>query len=290
MHLTEILSLERQLTLYDLETTGKETDSARIVEFSMYVYRPGILLPERYWTLVEPGIEIPPEVAGKHGITNELLTYACAKCKAPAESHPHDGCQEWKPVPRWADLAPRVYAGFSESDFAGFNIFYDLKVTQAEMLRCGLSFDYSKAYVLDAKRIWQILEPRTLSDAVEYFAGRKHEGAHGALADVAGTEEVLIGQFTNHAQSDKLPRTMKELHELCFPRDPSWIDSEGKFVWINGKACFNFGKLQGRPVTSDIGYLQWMLRGGFSVEVKSLINQWMTGNWPVQTAQGDLPL
>jgi DNA polymerase-3 subunit epsilon len=287
MSLTEILQLERQLTLFDLETTGTDPQTARIVQFGMFVYYPGEPEPVRYHTLVEPDVDIPVEASNAHGITRAILEHGCAKCRAPKEVHPIDECTEWKPIPRWADLAPRIHKGFSESDFAGYNIRYDLQVIAAEMERCGLQFDYSTAYIVDALRLWHILEPRTLSDAVQHFTKQAHVGAHGAIEDVVGTELVLIQQFTSHARSEILPRTLKELHTLCFPRNPEWIDSEGKFMWIAGKACFNFGKHKGRPVHAETGYLRWMLNGGFSVEVKTLINEWLAGNWP---KQGELPL
>ncbi len=68
-----------------------------------------------------------------------------------------------------------------------------------------------------------------------------------------------------------LPKTVKELHEFCWPYDPDAYDAEGKLRYKNGEIAINFGKNKGRTLKElaldDEGYLRWILNGSFSEEV-----------------------
>ncbi len=276
--LNEILQLKRPLVIFDLETTDKDPLKARIVEMGMRIHWPLAKSVSSHKTLINPGIPIPQNAIDAHGITDAMFEdgAACNVCRAPRDSHTAE--HEFKPIPTFKQIAPELHRGLASCDFAGYNVRYDLRVITEEFLRCGIAFDYSQAGIIDVLRIWQILEPRTLSDAVEYFLKRKHRGAHGAMEDVEETEAVLISQFTEHPRRVILPRTVAEIHEKCFPNQ---IDSEGKFVFIDGVACFNFGKLRGQPMSADVNYLQWMRdKGNFSSEVKRIVSAAIGGKFP----------
>lgn len=280
--LHELLQLTRPLILFDLETTGKDPLTARICSMGMRIHRPAGTV-ESWHSLIDPETPMPKDASDAHGITDDVfVNRCCAKCRAPEGVHPHGGCDRFWPIPRFADIAAKVYSGFQDADFGGYHIHYDLKVTCAEFARCGLEFDYSKAAIIDGLRVWQILEPRTLSDAYEYFLNRKLSGAHDAMVDISATEEVLIEQLKNHPLSSKLPRTVRELHDLCWPREPGQIDSEGKFKFIKGVPCFAFGKWKDHPMQNHRDYLQWMLSGGFSPEVKRICDAALAGTYPVE--------
>lgn len=280
--LTELLNLERPLIIFDLETTGKDPATARICSLGMRIHKPEAS-PENYKSLVNPGVMMPRDAEEAHGISDAILLDGCAKCWNVADVHPHVGCPEWKPIPKFPDLAERLFTGFANADFSGYNVRYDLRVMTEEFARCGFTFDYSQAAIIDPLRLWQLLEPRTLSDAVEYFAKRKLVGAHDALTDVLGTEEALIGQLTDHPRSSMLPRDVRKLHELSWPRIPGQIDSEGKFKFVNGVVCFNFGKWNNEPVKQHLDYVRWMYGGNFSPEVKRLCDSMLSGRYPEET-------
>lgn len=279
--LSELLQLTRPLVLFDLETTGKDPATARACSLAMRVHRPNSTEVVSYQTLVNPTISIPKEAVDVHGISDEIIQRGCARCWQFADVHPNgEDCLAWKPVPRFKDLANRLYTGFKDADFGGYNVRYDLRVAQEEFNRCGLPFDYSTSSLIDALRIWQILEPRSLEDAVEHFLGRKMSGAHNAAVDIESTETVLIAQLTRHLKSSILPRNMKELGELIFPRDPTWIDSEGKFRFIGDVPCFNFGKWSGKPMRDHKDYIAWMFGGNFTAEVKKICDEALAGRFP----------
>ena len=66
------IKLERPIVFFDLETTGIQIATDRIVEISVLkVYPNG---NKETWTrLVNPEIEIPKEASDIHGITNEQV-------------------------------------------------------------------------------------------------------------------------------------------------------------------------------------------------------------------------
>jgi DNA polymerase-3 subunit epsilon len=66
------LQLTKPLVFFDLETTGINIASDRIVEISMIKIHPNGK-EERYTQRVNPIIEIPREASLIHGITNEMV-------------------------------------------------------------------------------------------------------------------------------------------------------------------------------------------------------------------------
>lgn len=59
------------LGVFDLETTGIDVATSRIVSANVSVIGPtGELLERRDW-LADPGVEIPPQASAVHGITTE---------------------------------------------------------------------------------------------------------------------------------------------------------------------------------------------------------------------------
>ena len=278
----QLLNLTRPLIIPDLETTSVDKTRARTCSLAMRVWKPNGQV-DVYKTLINPGVPIPKEASDVHGITVDTLT-GCAKCWAPAASHPHSECDKFWPVPFFSDIAPRLHAGFSNADFAGYNVRFDLEVLQREFELCKLVFDYSQSAIIDSFRLWQIMEPRTLTDAAQHFADYTLDNAHNAMADVEATEHVLIGQLTKHTKAHVLPKTVSELGALCFPRDSNWIDVEGKFAFINGVPCLNFGKHKGRPMRECKDYLRWMFGAQFSPEVKRICDDALAGKYPTQAS------
>lgn len=273
------LNLTRPLILFDLETTTPEPATARIVQLAMKVYNPDRTV-KQYQSLVNPGIAIPPSSSEIHKITDDIIRTGCAACWKPEAEHPSEVCATFRPVPTFRAMAQNLFKGFSAADFAGYNVRFDLRVIANEFSRASIQFDYSNALVLDGFRLWQILEPRSLSDAIEYWAKKTLDNAHNAMDDILATEDVIIAQLVR--AGERLPATFKEIHELCYPKDSTWIDSEGKFAWVDGRPCLNFGKHKGKSMQECRSYLQWMIGADFSVEVKRIAEQAVNGVYPTR--------
>ena len=248
------ISLDRPVVVFDLETTGPNSRSDRIIEIAGVKVHPGGNR-ETWVRRVDPGVPIPAASTAIHGIGNADVAG----------------------LPRFSDVA-REFAGFLEGcDLAGYNITgFDLPVLRLEFLRAGVPFELSGRRLLDAQRIFFTREPRHLSAAARFYCQSDHEGAHGALADAEMTLRVLAGQFEKYPD---LPRSVEDLHELfCAGLDRD-IDPEGRFRLVNGEPTVNFGKNRGRTLKDmsreEPGFLRWILKGDFSAPVKEIARHFL---------------
>lgn len=279
-----VFNLERPLVVFDLETTGLKVDQAHIVEMAFRIFtNEG---NTKHWrSYINPGMPIPPETTATHHITDEMIL-KCRLCGLHESSHPvmdseaggaGNGCPEFKRIPKFVEIAAGIAKGFTGCDFAGKNIRYDLQVLDNEMKRNRVEWTYAGAMVIDADRLEQLGEPRSLSHLYEKHTGKKLQDAHSALADVDATVEVIVAQLKKYGI---LPRGLQLLHELQWP---GWIDSEGKFRWKDGVATIGFGKHRDAPMRSvPPGYWRWITQNDFSVEVKLIASNAANGVFPTK--------
>jgi len=66
------MKLTKPIIYFDIESTGVETETARIVELACIKYNPDGTQEEKT-ILVNPGIPIPKEASDVHGITDEMV-------------------------------------------------------------------------------------------------------------------------------------------------------------------------------------------------------------------------
>ncbi len=244
------LSLERPLAVIDLETTGTDPKTDRIVEISVLkIYPDG--RREHKTRRLNPGMPIPPEAAAIHGITDA------------------DVAGE----PRFRDVAAGLLAFLDGADLCGYNLKrFDLRLLYAEFARAGLALNLERRAIIDPFEIFQAFERRDLTAALRFYCGRDHDGAHGAAADVLATVEVLDAMVAHY---EELPRSVAGLHQHF--KDPNSVDSSGSFVRVGGELRFNFGKYRGQPLETVAAtkpdYLEWMLAQDFFDDTKSLVRE-----------------
>lgn len=169
------------LACFDLETTHKDPNQARIVS-ACVSFIDGSEVDSRTW-LADPGVEIPEEAAGIHGITTEY---------ARANGRPH----EW--VARQVGNA--LYEAWRGGRIvAVFNGAYDFTVMSRILpaFRVGPSVD---GYVLDRKFDPYRKGSRKLVDTCARY-GVKIGEAHTADADALAAARLAW----------KLPRVFPEL-------------------------------------------------------------------------------
>ena len=244
------LKLEKPLVFIDLETTGVNTTNDRIVEVTVLKIHPNGSREEKS-ERVNPGVPIPPGATRVHGITDEDVA----------------------DKPGFDQYARSIYEFFDGCDIGGYNaIRFDIPLLMAEFKRVGLDFDLTGRNVVDPMVIFHQREPRDLAAAYEKYCGKLLEGAHSATADVRAAAEIFEAQVRLYPE---LPEAMAELHEVCHPREPDWIDDEGKLIQSEHGPLLGFGKYIGRSLqdlaAEDPGYLQWILSQDFSAEVKDVI-------------------
>jgi DNA polymerase-3 subunit epsilon len=281
-----VIKLDRRLTVFDFETTGVDTSRDRAVSLAMRVHEPDGRVIE-WQTLINPGRSIPAGASKVHGITDEIIAAGCARCWRDVQSHPAEDCEKFLQVPFFNHLADHLLKGLSNSDYAGYNVRFDLEIMQAEMRRCNKEFDPSKNRVVDGLKMWQEASPRTLTHAYKRWCNKTLDGAHNALNDVRATEEVIIAQLQHEVNGKRLfPDSVQAIYDLTHKRDTNSIDSEGKFVFKDGVPIINFGKkAKGQPMNSPDGmdFIRWMSRQTFSVEITKIVAAALIGDFPKQT-------
>jgi DNA polymerase III subunit epsilon len=253
------LCAERRLAVFDLETTGADRLSDRIVEVAAVRFGPGGEVAT-FDRRVNPGVRIPRESTRVHGISDADV----AQC------------------PPFAGLAPELAAFLDACDLAGYNIRqFDVPVLLREFEIAKVPFPMEGRRIVDMQTIYFRREPRDLGAAVRFFARREHVAAHAALADAVASAEVLAGQLRRYAD---LPRDVAALHELSRPPEGRFVDPDKRFLWRDGEVVFAFGQHRGTRLEEvaekNPSYLDWILEGSFPDEAKRIARDAQRGVFP----------
>lgn len=210
------LRLERPIAFIDVETTGLNPYSDRIVEMSVLRVSPEGR--EEYKShRINPGVPIPAQAVAIHGITN-----------AEVANQP-DFRQYAKGIPDFLD----------DRDIAGFNVIkFDLPFIEAEFARANVEFSRQGRYLIDSQAIYHQREPRNLQAAYRKYCGKEMVNAHSAEGDAKASAEILDGQLETHPD---LPRSVSGLCALCYQVNGDPVDAEGKFVWEDDEVVCDIG-------------------------------------------------
>jgi DNA polymerase-3 subunit epsilon len=170
-----MLLSETRLVVFDIESTGVDTASDRVVEFGAAIRDPGVSEYTRRRVRVNPGIPIPKGASDVHGIVDATV----ADC------------------PQFPELWPRVKAYFEGEGtvVAGYNILaYDQVLVTAECERHGLDAGWPWP-TLDAMVFvnWKMRgQPRKLTEVCARFGIHPSRGqAHSAAVDCQMTGELI---------------------------------------------------------------------------------------------------
>ena len=264
------LNLKRPLAFFDLETTGVNIASDRIVEISILKAMPDGT--EEIKTLrINPGIPIPLESSLVHGIYAEDI----------------------KDAPFFKDVAEELARFLDDSDLAGYNSNkFDIPVLMEEFLRAGVNFDLENRRFVDVQNIFHQMEQRTLRAAYQFYCGKSIVNAHSAEADIKATYEVLLSQlakYENVEWEDKkgnksipVKNDVDALHAFTNLSRP--VDFAGRIVFNEeGVEVINFGKHKGKCVEEvfhmEPSYYSWMQKGDFPLYTKRCLEKiWVRWN------------
>ena len=241
------LKLTRPIVFFDLETTGTNINSDRIVEISVVKLMPNGEIKSKT-RRINPEMPIPAEATAIHHITDE------------------DVANE----PTFRQVANSLAQIMAGCDIAGFNSNrFDIPLLEQEFVRAKVDFDFSKARFIDVQTIYHKKEPRTLVAAYRYYCGKDLTEAHSALADTTATMEVLLAQLEKY---DDLPCEVGALSE--FASNNRNVDLMGRLIFDDkGREVINFGKYKGRlaedVLSSDPGYYSWIMGGDFAQNTKN---------------------
>lgn len=235
---------------FDLETTGTNPSTDRIVEISLIKVMPDGREMEHSHR-INPGIPIPASSTAIHHITDA------------------DVANE----PKFSDIAEKLNKWLEGCDMAGYNSNkFDVPLLMEEFKRAGIPFDTSGRRFVDVQNIFYAMEPRTLVAAYRFYCGKDLEGAHSATCDTHATYEVLMSQLDRY---EDLQNDVEKLSKIGQKRT---LDLAGRIAEDeNGNPVFNFGKYKGQKVEDvfkrDIGYYSWMMQGEFPQNTKDVITR-----------------
>ena len=248
-----MLQLKKPLAFIDLETTGTNLGTDRIVEIAIVkVLIDGTKSVKR--KLINPGIPIPKASSDIHGITDEMV----------------------KDAPTFKQVANELKQILDGCDIAGYNSNrFDIPLLMEEFLRSEVEFDMKGRKLLDVQKIFHLMEQRTLGAAYKFYCNKNLDGAHSAEADAMATHEILYAQLERYSVlGNTVDSILKAIGEEVI------VDFARRFVMENGVEIFNFGKHKGRPVAevlkAEPQYYDWMMKGDFPQHTKQKLTEIFT--------------
>ncbi|MDP4798233.1 MAG: 3'-5' exonuclease [Crocinitomicaceae bacterium] len=249
------LSLQRPLAIFDLETTGTNITSDRIVEIAIIKVQPNGT-EENYCKRVNPEMPIPALVSEIHGIYDLDI----------------------QDSPTFKELANEIVDFIGDADLAGYNSNkFDIPVLAEELMRAESDFDISKRKFVDVQNIFHKMEQRTLSAAYLFYCNKKIENAHNALYDAKATWDVLKAQIERYPD---VQNDVDYLSEFSKAGNYNLLDFAGRLaIDDTGEAIYNFGKHKGKTIKQvaqiEPGYYGWMLDADFPLYTKQCLRREM---------------
>ena len=230
------LQLTRPICFIDLETTGINVSTDKIVEIAIVKILPdGTKQVKR--KLVNPEMAIPKAASEIHGISDEMVK------EAPTFN----------------------LSGYNSNRF-------DIPMLNEEFLRAGISVDIESRKLLDVQKVYHMMEQRTLSAAYKFYCNKNLEDAHSAEADATATWEVLEAQLEKYPQIgatvESVVKFTGEDQIVDFAR--RFIFENGVEIFNFGK---HKGKPVTQVLKEEPQYYDWMMKGDFALHTKQKLTE-----------------
>lgn len=243
------IELHKPIVFFDLETTGVNVATDRIVEISIIKVFPNGT-EERKTYRINPEMPIPPQSTAVHGISDADV----ADC------------------PKFKQIAKELVDIFIDADIAGYNSNkFDVPLLAEEFIRAEVNFDLKKRNFVDVMSIFMKKEPRNLSAAYKFYCNADLENAHSANADTEATYEVFKAQLERYSD---IGNSIQEISK--FSTYNSNADFMGRFIYdADNNVVVNFGKYKGQLLSDvfkkDSAYYDWMMKGDFALYTKKVL-------------------
>jgi len=254
--------MPRPLIILDLEATGLDVNTARIVEFAAVKvdWETFDTIDEKDF-LINPGKAIPKESSDIHGIK-----YA-----------------DVKDEPKFKDVAADLVKWMDGCDLAGYNIIrFDVPLLLCEFERAGVKFSLEDRAFIDGYEIFVHFQPHTLAGAYRFYCNGDIKDAHKAMGDVLTTTDVLMAQLEKYKAFTKDEVSLDAAGVQAVVRNKDAIDLQGKLVWKDGLVAISFGKHMGQQLnTVPKSYIKWMLKNKVVADPKGafLLEQALEGKF-----------
>jgi DNA polymerase-3 subunit epsilon len=188
------------LAVFDLETTGIDVETSRIVTATVAVLDAAGSVVERTDWLLDPGIEIPAAATNVHGITTE-------------HAMKHGG----SPSDGVAEIVSTIRGLLARGlPLVAYNAPYDLTLLNRESMRHGIPPLVAPAPVIDPlvidKGVDRYRKGKRTLEVTSAFYGVSLDDAHDSGADAIAAGRVA--QAIARAHGASLPTAVDELHAL----------------------------------------------------------------------------
>lgn len=258
------LFLRNPLVVLDLETTGINIATDRIVEIALLKVNPNGTEEEKVYR-INPEMPIPLESSLIHGIYDDDV----------------------KNESTFKQLAKTLAKFLEGCDLCGFNSNrFDIPLLAEEFIRADVDIDLKRHKFIDVQAIFHKMEKRTLAAAYKFYCQKDLTDAHSALADTRATYEVLKAQIEVYdgvqyedVKGNKSTPIVNDMEKLSeFSSYDQNVDFAGRIVYDEkGVEVFNFGKNKGVPVEKVLreqpGYFGWMMDGEFPLYTKKVLTR-----------------
>jgi DNA polymerase-3 subunit epsilon len=257
------LNLTKPIVFFDIESTGLNVGSDKIVEICMLKVMPDnstIIKTE----IINPQIPIPEHISELHGIYDKDVV----------------------DKPTFAEVAPAIRDFIKGCDLAGYNLQkFDIPLLVEEFLRIDMDISLAGVRVVDVQNIFHRMEPRNLRAAYKFYCGEELLNAHSAEADTVATFKILEAQLSRYENTVIMDANDKEYIPIkndiaalsAFSATNRNVDFAGHLVLDKGDIIvFNFGKYKGSAVEQvfkkEPSYYDWMMKADFPLYTKKIIH------------------
>lgn len=216
-----------QFAVIDIETTGGYAANNGIIEIAIFI-TDGYAIIDSFYSMVNPGMPIPPFIERLTGISNES-----AQAQEP-----------------FSAIAGEIFNLIHDKVFVAHNVNFDYSFVKHHLAQHGYQLDTKKLCTIRLGRhVVQGLRGYGLDKICNHFK-IKIEGRHSAYGDAAATTELLHRLIdmdgTNHIEKMlsvktnemSLPPNVHEATVVALPQKPGvyfFHEKGGKIIYV-GKA------------------------------------------------------
>jgi DNA polymerase-3 subunit epsilon len=250
--------VNKPLVVFDIESTGLDIIQDRIIDITLIKINTDNSKIEKNYR-VNPEVKISTESSEIHGIYKEDIL----KCKT------------------FKSYAKEIFHFIKGCDLGGFNILkFDLPILIEELLRCDIELPLKNVKIVDALRIYHLMEKRNLAAAYKFYCNKNLENAHDSHADTTATLEIIKKQVEFYEDLDVIDNKGNNLGKISKNIDSIGSIISNNIVDLSGRIIknsesteiFNFGKYKNQSVSkifkSNPEYYHWIMKSNFTVNTK----------------------
>jgi DNA polymerase-3 subunit epsilon/CBS domain-containing protein len=201
---------------FDSETTGLDTNQARMIQLGAVRIRHGLVdESQTFESMINPGVPIPPESQAIHGIADADVAAA----------------------PGFGDVVHEFDEWRQDSVLVGYASGFDLAMLKREMELAGLK--WVAPHCLDVRFLVNLLGPNLPDfslDTIAGWVGVEIQHRHSALGDAVATAAIFVKLIPK--LRERGIRTLAEVERAC-DRFSEASAREAQIGWLDIQQAMN---------------------------------------------------